>query len=114
LFAGAAKKARALPAEGRQSLRETTGYPVVESGTTGFLFFERFAMPRTKAGTVPKLQHHEATGQARVTIAGRDYYCGRWGSKESIAKYDLPPRTAPDFKLGFRLRSDQPCAVAEA
>ena len=44
-------------------------------------------MPRTTAGTVPKLQHHKATGQARVTIAGRDYYCGRWGSKEAIAKY---------------------------
>lgn len=44
-------------------------------------------MPRTTAGTVPKLQHHRATGQARVKIAGRDYYCGRWGSKESIAKY---------------------------
>lgn len=44
-------------------------------------------MPRTTAGTVPKLQHHRATGQARVKIAGRDYYCGRWGSKESISKY---------------------------
>jgi integrase len=44
-------------------------------------------MPRTKAGSVPKLQHHKATGQARVTIAGRDYYCGRWGSKVAIAKY---------------------------
>jgi integrase len=44
-------------------------------------------MPRTRAGTVPKLQHHRATGQARVTIAGRDYYCGRWGSKAAIAKY---------------------------
>jgi len=44
-------------------------------------------MPRTRAGTVPKLQHHKATGQARVTIAGRDYYCGRWGSNAAIAKY---------------------------
>jgi hypothetical protein len=44
-------------------------------------------MPRTTAGTVPKLQHHRATGQARVKIAGRDYYCGRWGSKEATAKY---------------------------
>jgi len=44
-------------------------------------------MPRTTAGTVPKLQHHRATGQARVLIAGRHYYCGRWGSKESIARY---------------------------
>ena len=44
-------------------------------------------MPRTKAGTVPKLQHHKATGQARVLIAGRHYYCGKWGSKEAIAKY---------------------------
>lgn len=43
-------------------------------------------MPRTKAGTVPKLQHHRATGQARVTIVGRDYYCGLGGSKESVAK----------------------------
>jgi hypothetical protein len=25
-----------------------------------------------------------------------------------------PSVMAPDFKLGFRLRSDQPCAVAEA
>jgi hypothetical protein len=44
-------------------------------------------MPRTKTGTVPKLQHHKATGQARVLIAGHHYYCGRWGSKEAIAKY---------------------------
>jgi hypothetical protein len=44
-------------------------------------------MPRTRAGTVPKLQHHKATGQARVKIGGRDYYCGRWGSKESIGRY---------------------------
>jgi len=44
-------------------------------------------MPRTKAGTVPKLQHHRATGQARVKIVGRDYYCGRWGSKACISKY---------------------------
>ncbi len=44
-------------------------------------------MPRTKAGTVPKLQHHKATGQARVKIAGRDHYCGKWGSKAAIAKY---------------------------
>lgn len=44
-------------------------------------------MPRTRVGTVPKLQHHRATGQARVKIAGRDYYCGRAGSKESIARY---------------------------
>ncbi len=44
-------------------------------------------MPRTKAATVPKLQHHKATGQAGVLIAGRDYYRGRWGSKAAIAKY---------------------------
>ena len=44
-------------------------------------------MPRTKAGTVPKLQHHRATGQTRVLIAGRHHYCGLWGSRESIAKY---------------------------
>jgi len=43
-------------------------------------------MPRTRAGTVPKLQHHRATGQARVKIAGRDY-CGSWGSKAAVAKY---------------------------
>ncbi len=45
-------------------------------------------MPRKKAGTVPKLQHHNATGQGRVLVAGRHYYCGKWGTPECKAAYD--------------------------
>ena len=70
-------------------------------------------MPRTKAGTVPKLQDHEASGQARVSIAGRDHYCGRSGFRPAIAKYHRllaeyfngngsPPVSIP--RTGKRLR----------
>ncbi|MCP4894790.1 MAG: hypothetical protein GY911_13380, partial [Actinomycetales bacterium] len=36
---------------------------------------------------VPKLQHHKATDQARVSIRGRDFYLGRHGSMEANRKY---------------------------
>ncbi len=41
-------------------------------------------MPSVKA---PKYRHHKASGQAVVTIGGRDYYLGPHGSHESIQKY---------------------------
>ena len=48
-------------------------------------------MPRTKAGTVPSLQHHRATGHACVIIASRGHYYGRWGSAEPTAEcHGLP------------------------
>jgi integrase len=45
-------------------------------------------MARTKAGTVPKLQHHKASGQGRVLLDGRHWYCGKWGTPECKATYD--------------------------
>ena len=36
---------------------------------------------------VPSYRRH-ASGQARVTIAGKDYLLGPWKSKESKEKYD--------------------------
>ena len=36
---------------------------------------------------LPSYRRH-ASGQSRVTIAGKDYLLGAWGSKESKQKYD--------------------------
>ncbi|HOH49810.1 MAG TPA: tyrosine-type recombinase/integrase [Candidatus Hydrogenedentes bacterium] len=36
---------------------------------------------------VPKYRHHKASGQAVVTIQGRDHYLGPHGSHESIERY---------------------------
>jgi hypothetical protein len=35
----------------------------------------------------PKYRHHKATGQAVVTLSGRDYYLGKWRSSESQREY---------------------------
>lgn len=45
-------------------------------------------MARKKAGAVPDLQHHKASGQGKVHLNGRDFYCGTWGTPECKAKYD--------------------------
>lgn len=37
---------------------------------------------------VPSYRRHKATGQAVVTLSGRDHYLGRFDSKESRQKYD--------------------------
>lgn len=42
---------------------------------------------RFQAGRIPAYTHHKATGQARVRVAGRDYYLGQYGSVESRRKY---------------------------
>src|SRR5687768_10532473 len=44
-------------------------------------------MPRLVHAT-PKYTLHKASGQARVTIQGKDHYLGRYGSKASKAEYD--------------------------
>ena len=31
----------------------------------------------------PSLRLHRPYGRAVVTLAGRDHYCGRWGSKQA-------------------------------
>ncbi len=36
---------------------------------------------------VPSLRLHKASGQAVVTVRGRDIYCGRWGSPDADANY---------------------------
>lgn len=39
-----------------------------------------------KARRMPKLSRH-STGQARVVLGGKTYYCGVWGSPEAYARY---------------------------
>jgi integrase len=43
-------------------------------------------MPQRKS--VPKLRLHKPSGRAVVTIDGRDFYCGSWGSSEARTEYD--------------------------
>lgn len=45
-------------------------------------------MARKKAGGVPGLQFHKRSGQGRVHLSGRDFYCGKWGTAACKAKYD--------------------------
>ncbi|EMI42471.1 tyrosine-type recombinase/integrase [Rhodopirellula sp. SWK7] len=44
-------------------------------------------MARTKKGTPPSYRFHKATGQAIVTVSGRDIYLGEFGSEDSIRQY---------------------------
>ena len=46
---------------------------------------------------VPSLRHHRPSGRAVVTLDGRDYYLGRFGSQESKAEYQ---RLLPEFLSG--------------
>jgi integrase len=44
-------------------------------------------MPRTKSGSLPSYRLYKRTGQAVVTLDGRDHYLGQHGSLESQRKY---------------------------
>ena len=44
-------------------------------------------MPRLK-NSVPKYRQHKQSGQAIVTLNGRDFLLGHYGTKASGAKYD--------------------------
>jgi hypothetical protein len=44
-------------------------------------------MPRLKQA-VPSYRHHKPSGQAVVTLNGRDHYLGPWGTKTSSDAYD--------------------------
>ena len=44
-------------------------------------------MPRSTR-SIPKYRLHKASGQAVVTLRGKDYYLGPHGSPESRAEYD--------------------------
>jgi len=39
-------------------------------------------------GRVPKYRHHKPTGQAVVTLSGKDHYLGPWKTRASRAEYD--------------------------
>jgi len=45
-------------------------------------------MPRLKDNQVPSYRLHKQSGQAIVTLSGRDHLLGKYGTKESRAKYD--------------------------
>ena len=45
-------------------------------------------MPRAISSYVPKYRYHKPSGQARVTIEGRDFWLGPWKSKASYLEYD--------------------------
>jgi integrase len=64
-------------------------------------------------GAVPKYRRHKASGQAVVTLAGRDHYLGPFGSKASKAEYDR--LVAEWLAAGRPATSDAPLdrAVAE-
>lgn len=37
--------------------------------------------------SIPAIQHHKASGQAKVRIRGKDFYLGRWNSQEAAEAY---------------------------
>ena len=45
-------------------------------------------MPRPSSSFIPKYRKHQASGQAVVTISGRDHYLGPHGTKASRLEYD--------------------------
>jgi integrase len=45
-------------------------------------------MPKLKADRVPSYRKHKQSGQAIVTLSGKDHLLGKHGTKESRAKYD--------------------------
>jgi hypothetical protein len=45
-------------------------------------------MPRQSSSFIPKYSKHRASGQAIVTISGRDHYLGPHGTKASRLEYD--------------------------
>lgn len=56
-------------------------------------------MPRLK-NSLPKYRKHRASGQAVVTLGGKDHYLGKYGSKASKAEYD---RLVGEWVSGGRL-----------
>ncbi len=44
--------------------------------------------PRKPARGVPSYRRHKPTGQAVVTLDGRDIYLGKYGTKASRVEYD--------------------------
>lgn len=45
-------------------------------------------MPKPSVSRVPSYRRHKPTGQAVVTLNGRDLYLGKWNTTASKAEYD--------------------------
>lgn len=68
-------------------------------------------MPKPTTSRVPSYRRHKPTGQAVVTINGRDIYLGKWNSAASKDQYD---RLIAEFLAnGRRLQSDADATVVE-
>ena len=52
------------------------------------------ALSASASRRLPSYRHHKPSGQAVVTVNGRDVYLGKYRSKESRAQYD---RLIADF-----------------
>ena len=61
------------------------------------------------SGKIPKGTHHKATNQLVVRLSGKDFYCGRWGSKKAQREYDR--LIAEWIANGRSLPSDAPLIV---
>lgn len=64
----------------------------------------------TKAPRVPKYRLHRPSGQAVVTIAGRDRYLGSHGTPESVERYH---RALAEHLAGVQRRAQAGISVAE-
>lgn len=68
-------------------------------------------MPKVSSNRVPSYRRHKSTGQAVVTINGRDIYLGKWNSAASKAEYD---RLVAEFLAnGRQLRDEVDTTVVE-
>src|SRR5687767_2851155 len=54
---------------------------------------------------VPSYRHHKPTGQAVVTLSGRDIYLGKWKSAESKAEYS---RVVAEWLANDRVLDENP------
>lgn len=68
-------------------------------------------MPKSSTPRVPSYRRHKPTGQAVVTINGRDIYLGKWNTAASRAEYD---RLVAEFLAnGRQLRDEVDTTVVE-
>jgi len=67
-------------------------------------------MPKLSNGRSPKYRHHKASGQAVVSLSGKDHYLGRHGSPASHAAY---ARLVSEWEAGQRRPAAPAADVAE-
>lgn len=61
--------------------------------------------------TLPKYREHTATGQAVVTLSGKDYYLGQHGTPESRSKFERLIREYVNHGLSMPADSDRATIV---